>query len=129
MNQSKLERLPDSELAVMKVIWEAKQPVGTCYIVKKITEDKDWTRSTIQVLLTRLKERNFIQCEKKGRLMFYSPLIDEDFYLTHETKNFLEQFYNNSYKNLIASLVTNKTITPDDLDEIIDIIKGSPKSK
>ncbi|SFR69778.1 BlaI/MecI/CopY family transcriptional regulator [Anaeromicropila populeti] len=123
------ERLPDSELLVMKIIWEAETPVGTGKVVELVSEQKDWTRSTIQVLLTRLEERGFIGIEKRGRFKYYIPLIEEEEYLAKETKTFLEQFYSNSYKKLIASLVQDQAISKEDMDDIIQIITDAKRGE
>lgn len=119
------ERLPDSELLVMQIIWKSKIPNGTGKIVELVCEQKNWSRSTVQVLLARLEERGFIEIKKNGRLKYYIPLIKEEEYLSKETKTFLEQFYSNSYKKLIASLVQDQTITEKDIDDIIHIIKDA----
>lgn len=119
------ERLPDSELLVMQVIWQSGTSIGTGRIVELVCEQKNWSRSTVQVLLTRLEERGFLKMKKKGRLKFYEPLITQEEYLSRETKTFMEQFYSNSYKKLIASLVENQTITEKDIDDIIQIIKDA----
>jgi predicted transcriptional regulator len=119
------ERLPDSELLIMQIIWKSGETIGTGRIVELVCEQKNWSRSTVQVLLSRLEERGFIEIKKKGRFKFYEPLVTEDDYLSKETKTFLEQFYNNSYKKLIASLVENQTITENDIDDIIQIIKDA----
>lgn len=117
-----LERLPDSELQVMKIIWNNETPIGTGKITDILSEEKHWSRSTIQVLLSRLEERRFIQCQKQGRLKYYIPLVKEEDYCAKETKTFLEHFYNNSYKKLISSLVESNTIGVQDIDDIIEII-------
>ncbi len=117
------ERLPDSELLIMKIIWQSGIPIGTGRIVELVCEQKNWSRSTVQVLLSRLVERGFIEMKKKGRFKFYNPLIKEDEYLSKETKTFMEQLYSNSYKKLITSLVENRTITEKDIDDIVQIIK------
>ncbi|WFR55847.1 BlaI/MecI/CopY family transcriptional regulator [Anaerocolumna sp. AGMB13025] len=117
------ERLPDSELLIMQIIWQSGDSIGTGNVVKQVCEQKNWSRSTVQVLLTRLEERGFIETKKQGRLKYYAPLILEEDYLKKETKTFLEQFYSSSYKKLIASLVQDQTITENDIEDIIDIIK------
>ena len=119
------ERLPDSELLVMQIIWQAGELIGTGRIVELVCEQKNWSRSTVQVLLTRLEERGFISIEKKGRLKLYAPLVKEEEYLKRETKTFLEQFYSNSYKKLIASVVQNQTMTEKDMEDIFQIIKDA----
>lgn len=119
------ERLPDSELLVMQIIWQTEIPIGTGKIVELVCEQKNWSRSTVQVLLARLEERGFIEIKKNGRFKYYVPLMKEEEYLSKETKTFLEQFYSNSYKKLIASLVQDQTITEKDIDDIISIIKDA----
>lgn len=121
--KEKSNRLPDSELAVMQVIWELETPIGSGAIVSKMEEEKGWTRSTTQVLLNRLEEKNYLTSEKNGRLKLYTPAIEKEDYINSETKSFLENFYQNSFKGLIASLVKEEKITEDDIDEIIAIIK------
>lgn len=122
-------RLPESELNVMKVIWNSKEPIGTGRITEILSTEKNWSRSTVQVLLARLEERGFIMCQKTGRLKYYIPLIEEKVYCSRETKSFLDHFYNSSYKKLIASLVQNNTLDKDDIEEIIEIIKNGGNSK
>ena len=122
--KEKSNRLPDSELAVMQVIWDLETPVGSGAIVAKMEEEKGWSRSTTQVLLNRLEEKEFLVSEKNGRLKLYTPVVKKDDYVSNETKNFLEHFYQNSYQGLIASLVKDEKITEDDIDEIVSIIKG-----
>lgn len=120
------ERLPDSELAVMKMIWGAGGSVGTGYLAKELESEKGWSRSTIQVLLARLEEKGFVKCKKEGRCKYYTPLVSEEAYRKAETKTFLEQFYHDSYKGLIAALVQEEDMSEEDIQEILQIIrKGS----
>lgn len=122
--ETDMVRLPDSELNVMKVIWNSKEPIGSGKIMEVLGNEKNWTRSTIQVLLARLEEKGFITCEKKGRLKFYIPLIEEKLYCAKETKSFLDHFYNSSYKKLITTLVQDNTLHEDDIEDIIKIIRN-----
>lgn len=119
------DKLPDSELLVMQIIWQSETSIGTGKIIQLVCEQKNWSRSTVQVLLARLEERGFVEIKKKGRFKFYEPLIKEEEYLSKETKTFMEQFYSSSYKKLFASLVENETITENDIEDIIQIIKDA----
>lgn len=121
----RMERLPDSELAVMCLIWEEEKPVGTGYLAEILGEQRGWTRSTIQVLLARLEEKGFLTCQKEGRRKLYRPRIAMEDYRRSETKTFLERFYHNSYKGLITALVEEENLTEEDAQELMDIIKNS----
>lgn len=120
-----MERLPDSELEVMLALWSADEPLKTSAILERVK--KEWTMSTIQALLSRLEERGFVKMEKKMRFKYYSPAIDEKVYRDSETKSFLERLHNNSYKSLLASLVSTKSISEKDIKDIEDIIKRGAK--
>lgn len=122
-------RLPDSELAVMQVIWNEDEPIGSGKVVAILSEERGWSRSTIQALLARLEEKGFLICEKKGRLNLYRSVVKEKKYVTNETKSFLENFYHNSYRGLIASLVEEDAISEDDIEDIISIIKTTGKEE
>lgn len=58
-------RLPDSELAIMQIIWEAKEPVGTGYLADILGREREWSRSTVQVLLARLEEKSLYLFKRK----------------------------------------------------------------
>lgn len=122
-----IERLPDSELAIMQLIWEAQEPAGTGYLADILGKEKGWSRSTIQVLLARLEEKKFVLCQKKGRLKFYTPLVPQEVYRQLETKTFLEQFYDNSCKGLIAALVKDEKLSREDMEEIMEMVTGRPR--
>ena len=118
-----MARLPDAELDVMLILWDATEPLKTSYILERINQKKNWSMSTLQALLSRLADRNFIGCEKQKRYHYYYPLVCEEDYRAQETKTFLERFYGNSYRSLIATLVNDDIIHEDDIDEITEIIR------
>lgn len=120
-----MERLPDSELEVMLALWSADEPLKTSAILERVK--KDWSMSTIQALLARLEERGFVKMEKRMRFKYYSPLIGETEYRDSETKSFLERLHKNSYKSLLASLVSTNSISEKDIKDIEDIIKRGAK--
>jgi len=123
MKKKEIHTLPEAELAVMQVIWEHDEPVGTGKIVERLERQKDWTRSTVQVLLNRLEDRAFIECQRKGRLKYYYAVVNQEDYRSRETKSFLKNMYENSCRKLITSLVQSKMITKSDLEDIVKIME------
>ena len=63
---SKIKRLPDAELEIMLLLWQAETAVPRNYFDKALKEDKNWADSTILSLLSRLMEKGFISCSKQG---------------------------------------------------------------
>lgn len=115
-------RIPDSELEIMMVIWEADGPVNTDYILERLN-DKDWTRQTLLKLLSRLEERGFVTYYKDGKYKMYSPRVRREKYLKEESKSFLRRMHFGSVTNLVATLYNGNALSESDLAELEAYIK------
>ncbi len=112
------KRLPDSELDIMLVIWDAGEPVSRSYIEKRINEKKNLAPTTILSLLSRLIDKGFVHSEKQGKSNIYSALVPENNYIQSEGKSMLEKLYGNSLKNFVASLYDGKRVDQVELSEL-----------
>ncbi len=119
----KLQKLPEAELEIMLIIWETEGNVNSEYIMKKLDGVKSWKRTTVLNLLTRLCDRGYLVCEKRGKVNYYTPSVKRKDYLEYESKSFLKKLYNNSLTSFIASLYDGKSISKEDLNEIEKFIK------
>lgn len=131
----KIKRLPDTELEVMLVIWDAEGPVTRPYLDEKL-KDKGWAITTINTYLSRLLEKGFLDCERqgrgKGRVNLYTPRIGEKEYLDRESQSFLEKLCGNSVKNFVASIARNQAMEESEIEELqqyLDELKrGDPNA-
>ena len=121
----RIEKLPDSELSVMLILWSRQEPIKTSAILEMLSEDKNWTMSTLQTILSRLQKRGFVEVKTEKRLHFYSPKISEDAYREQETKSFLQKFYGNSCSRLFAALMDSNKLKKEDIEEITAIIENA----
>lgn len=113
-----IKRLPDSELDIMLIIWEANEPVSRSYIEKQINEKKNLASTTILSLLTRLINKGFVHAEKQGKGNLYSALVNENNYIQNEGKSMLEKLYGNSLKTFVSALYDGKKIDDSELSEL-----------
>lgn len=111
-----IKRLPDSELEIMMIIWEAEDTVTSDYIMQRI--NKNWVKTTLLNLLTRLCDRGFLECEKVGKHNTYTAIVAKQDYLKLESKNFFEKLHRNSLKSLVATLYSDRNISKEDLEEL-----------
>ncbi len=117
-----MKKLSEAELDIMLAIWKADEPVGSSYVAEAMSE-KGWALTTILNFLSRLVEKKYLKLEKVGRNNIYTPLVKEEDYLKYENKGFLEKFYNNSIKNLIAGFYANEVIDDKDLEDLRKFIE------
>lgn len=113
-----MKRLPESELRLMMIIWDAEEPVASPYILEKLTGEKNWAKTTVLNFLSRLVDRGFLTIEKRGRFHYFSPAVAKEDYLQMESCSFLERVHRNSLKSLVASLYDGKGIDEEDLREL-----------
>jgi len=121
---SEIMRLPDTELEIMKVIWESGNTLSTSEVKALLERHRPWNVSALQTLLNRLIDRGFLESYKEGKNRFYTPLIAEKDYLAVENKAFLEKVNDRSVTKLVASLFDSHSISEADLDELAAFIRS-----
>lgn len=122
-----IKRLPDSELEIMMIIWEANQPVTSAYISEKLKDKKKWKITSVLTFLSRLTDKGFLTSRREGKINIYSPIIPEQEYLENESKTFLEKLYGNSLTSLVASLYKSKAVSEEDLTQLRRFIDEETK--
>ena len=117
------QRLPDSELDIMLVLWNGTLPMTRPEIEKVINKKKNLAPTTILSLLTRLEAKKFVEVTKQGKMNLYTPLISQEEYQQSESKSVLEKLYGNSLKKFVASLYQGKKMNQDDIKELHDFLQ------
>ncbi|WP_159882368.1 BlaI/MecI/CopY family transcriptional regulator [Paenibacillus puerhi] len=112
-------RLSETEMEVMEVIWELATPVTVTQLLD-IFESKDWKTSTVSTLLKRLIEKGFLTKSMSGKVNYYEAALTLSEYKKVETKTFLSRLYDGKAKKLIAALVDDAELTPNDISELRD---------
>lgn len=106
-----------AELEIMKVLWQAEEPVNTQYISGAV-EEKGWKRTTISTFLTRLADKGAIASQRRGKLYYYWPLISQKEYRRGQTRELIRNLYNNSVKDLAVSLFQEAQLSQEDIREL-----------
>lgn len=117
------QRLPESELDIMLVLWNGTPPMTRPEIEKVINTRKNLAPTTILSLLTRLESKNFVEVTKQGKMNLYTPLISQTDYQAHESQSVLEKLYGNSLKKFVTSLYQGEKISSEEIHELSDFLK------
>lgn len=111
------EKISDSELEVMKVLWEAEDALPVTAIRETLAERKGWEATTVKTLVARLVGKGAVSQEKR-KVFFYSPLISEKEYNAWATGNLVRRLYKGSVKDLVAALVSSDELSDADIAEL-----------
>ena len=118
-----MKKLPDAEFEIMQVVWANNPPITTSEIMKQLGHKKEWKIQSVVSFMQRLTERGFLRSEKNGKERAYFPIVNQEDYLKFETGNFLKQFHNNSFLNLVTAMYDDEVLTDEDIDGLMELLK------
>ncbi|MEQ3338309.1 BlaI/MecI/CopY family transcriptional regulator [Clostridium butyricum] len=118
-----ISKIPQSELIVMKVIWDNERTLSSKEIINILKEKTGWKRTTTLTLLSKLVQKEFISAEKIKLYTYYTPIISKKEYLELETEYFFTNIHDRSLKSLITALHDNDEISEDDIEDLEKWIK------
>lgn len=116
------EKISDSELEVMRVLWEAEEPLPISDIRLALRQRKGWEPTTTKTLVQRLCRKQAVAQEKRN-VFYYRALISQEEYQAWATNDLIHRLYRGSARNLVAALVHSERLSNDDLQELKDYFK------
>ena len=120
-------KISEAEWSIMKVLWDNQnQSSGMTLgeIVQRLTEPTGWSNTTIRTLIIRLAEKGAVSIDKTTGVYKYTPNARKDECVKYEVDSFVERVFDNSPYKLMASLVTQCTLSDSERKEIIRILEN-----
>jgi len=122
-------KLPDTELELMMIIWNTEEPISRIEIERKMDGSKEVVPSTILSYLSRLEEKGFVSREKRGKMNYYSALVEKEPYLKETGKSVLNRMFGGSLANFAASLYDGEELSDEDITELQEFINSRMEEK
>ena len=116
-------KISDSELEVMRVLWDADSALPVAEIRRILQARRGWESTTIKTLVQRLVNKGAVLKEKRGNY-FYSTLVTEKAYNEWATDDLINKLYRGSAKSLVAALVQSDELSEADIEELRALLKG-----
>ena len=120
-----MEKLSIQEEEAMQAVWQ----LGGGFIkdfLDQIAEPKP-PYTTLASTIKNLERKGFLVGEKMANSFRYKPTIVEEDYKKRFMNNFVNDYFQNSYKDLVAFFAKEKKITANELQEIINLIEKPKK--
>ena len=109
------EKISDSELELMDVLWRAGEPMPIAAIRTELEKRRDWDSSTVKTLLRRLCEKGAVELERRG---MYRAVITQAQYGRWSARHLVDQVFNGSAKKLVASLLSDGQLSQAEIAEL-----------
>ena len=127
--KNQIKRLPDSELEIMMILWEAGGPVTSAEVADQLKSRKNWKITSVLTFLSRLAEKGFVSVKREGRMNLYTAIVREQDYLQQESRSILAKLYGNSLTAFVSSLYDSRAIGEKDLDDLRKFLDEASEGK
>ncbi|MBE0678063.1 MAG: BlaI/MecI/CopY family transcriptional regulator [Bacteroidales bacterium] len=122
-----MKELTRAEEEVMQILWRLKKG-----FIKEILEKFGEPRpaySTVSTIIRILQEKGFVNYRVYGRTYQYFPVISKDDYRKSQMSNFVRNYFSNSYQKMVSFFAREDSITVNEMEEIMEMMKKEEKDK
>jgi BlaI family transcriptional regulator, penicillinase repressor len=120
-----MEKLTKQEEEAMQAVWQCKAGSVKDFLDQMSEPQPPYT--TLASTIKNLERKGFLHSEKIGNTYRYSPAIQEEEYKKRFMNGFVNDYFENSYKDLVTFFANEKKISAKDLKEIINLIENPKK--
>ena len=116
-----MRELTRAEEQVMQVLWKIEKG-----FVKEILEHFDDPRpayNTVSTIVRILQDKGFVDHKAYGRTHEYFPTVSKDEYSKSHLTNFVNDYFSNSFRELVSFFAKEKSISVKEMGDIMKIME------
>ena len=116
-----MDKLTQQEEDLMQVIWNLKE--GNLKAFLDQIPDPKPPYTTLASTIKNLEKKGYVSSKLVGNAYLYKAEVSAEDYKQQFMQGFVQDYFNNSYKDMVNFFVTQKKLKPKELKEIIDLIE------
>jgi len=117
-----MQKLTNKEEEIMQVLWKLEKAFVKD-VLAEIKEDKPHY-NTLSTIIRNLEDKGYVGYNAFGKTHQYYPIISKEAYKERFMNAAIENYFNNSYKNVVSFFAKEEKISVEDLKEIIALIEN-----
>lgn len=121
-NKMEIKELTKAELEIMQVIWDRGN-----VLVRDILERMEEPRpayNTVSTIVRILEKKGFVSHKAYGKTYEYYPAVSKKEYTQKYMRTVLDNFFGGSVSSLVNFFASEKSISAEETDEILDILNS-----
>jgi len=121
--RSPSKTLTDQELEIMKIVWE--RPSCTVRdVYEALLERRKVAYTTVMTMMGILEQKGYLKRKQVDRAFVYRPAQPKNRVVGEMVRDFVDRVFNGSAEPLLAHLIEDRGLTPDEIAEIRRLIGG-----
>ncbi len=121
-----MDKLTNKEEEIMHVLWKLNKA-----FVKEIVAELPAPSphyNTVSTVVRKMEDKGFVKHEAFGNTYRYYPTISKEDYRNLYFSKAINNYFENSYKNVVSFFAKEEKISANELREIIKLIENKNKS-
>jgi len=120
---SKVIKISDAEIEVMKVVWK-KNPISSNEIIEELSRTTSWASKTVRTLINRLTNKGALNYNQEGKSYLYIPAISKEECVKTETESFLDRMFDGALMPMLTHFAKSKKLSSEDIEKLKNILEG-----
>ena len=109
--------MTEAETLLAELIWE-QEPIGSGNLVKLASQRLGWKKSTTYTVLRKICENGIFQ----NKAAVVTSKMSREEYINRKGEQYLEENYNGSLPNFVASFLKRKKLSKKQIEELVVLI-------
>lgn len=114
-----MKKIGDREMMIMNIIWDRGE-ASVREVHREIVKNEDIAYTSIMTSMKNMEKKDLITHREENRAYIYEAKVSRAEVQGKFLKDLLDSLFKGSYKNLVAGLLNNKKLTPEEIKELAD---------
>lgn len=119
--------LTPQEEQLMLIVWQHGK--GFVREFRELYPDPKPPYTTVATIMKKLEAKDYVVSKLYGNSFEYAPLVLEEEYKKRFLSGVVDNFFSNSYKEMVSFFAKEEKLSEDDLKEILEMIRSGNKSR
>lgn len=111
-----MKQLTKSEEQIMQILWEEEKGFVKDIVTK--FENPQPAYNTVSTIIRILEKKEFVSHKAYGKTHEYFPIISKDEYSKLFLKQYVNDYFNNSFKKLVSFFSKEENLSIEELENI-----------
>ena len=116
-----MEKLTNQEEELMLIIFQ--QGKGFIKDFIQLMDEPHPPYTTVASIIKNLERKGYVMGKRYGNTREYSPVMEESEYKSKFMSNVVQNYFENSYKDMVSFFIEKQKISAEELQEIIQLIE------
>ena len=128
MSRTKVHRLGDLQLAIMKILWE-KGDATVADVHGILAGERDLAYTTVATMLRKMEVRGLVKHRLDGRSFVYSAAVAEDAVSQGMADHLVDRLFEGSLSDMVHHLLTTREVSREELSRLEKMIIEMKKTR